>query len=220
MSPASVVKARFRDDTGTTLTELLVAIGIFTMVLVVALSATVLMSGQAARTQVTSDTASQLRTVFQRMDKEVRYASAINAPGVSGGNIYVEYLIPEAATSGVAKCVQWRYVTGSKELQRREWTPGTDADVSTWSTMATNLLNDLSDPNQQPFALHKAGPSGSKVYLRQGLNIYLDAGLRDAQHAAGSQLDVYMVANNSSAASISNDSGGTKVCLVGVAQRP
>lgn len=210
----------FHDDSGVTLVELLVSMGIFTMVLIVSLAATITMSNQAVRTQVVGDSASQLRTVFQRMDKEVRYAEAINPPGTSGGNIYVEYLVPASATKGVPLCVQWRYVSGTKELQRRTWTPGGDGDLSAWSTMVTDLRNDLTDAAQQPFALHYAGQAGSKVYLNQGLSVYLDSGLSTARIDSGSQLDVYMVARNSSTSSVSNDSSGKRVCLVGGAQRP
>lgn len=210
-----------RDDSGVTMVELLVSMGIFTMVLVVALAATVTMSNQAVTTQVVGDTSSQLRTVYQRLDKEVRYAEAINPPAVSNGDIYVEYLVPSTATKGDELCVQWRYVTGSKQLQRRTWTPGSDADLSGWSTMVTDLRNDLGQTDQQPFAMHYAGlQTDSKVYVHQGLDVYLDAGLGSARESAGSQLDVYLVARNSSPDSVTNDGMGTQVCLVGVAQRP
>ncbi|WP_152650660.1 PulJ/GspJ family protein [Demequina aurantiaca] len=208
------------DDSGVSVVELIVAMGIFTMVLVVSLAATVSMSNQAVSAQVVGDTASQLRKTFQSMDKELRYADAINAPGTSGGNIYVEYQVPATAIHGEELCVQWRYVTASNELQRRTWTPGTDADLTGWSTFVTDLQNDLTKADEQPFALHRAGPTGSKVFLRQGLDVYLDAGLSNNKVDAGSQLDVYMVARNSSAESVSNDPSGTQVCLVGGAQRP
>jgi hypothetical protein len=33
---------------------------------------------------------SRLYNVFQRLDKEIRYASVVSTPGVVGGDIYVE----------------------------------------------------------------------------------------------------------------------------------
>src|SRR5690554_5723000 len=81
-------------DVGMTLTELIVAMGIFMAVLAVFGAAIVTMSQTTVRAQATSDSTSQVRTVFQRMDKEVRYASEINMPGAAGGDLYVEYLVP------------------------------------------------------------------------------------------------------------------------------
>lgn len=211
-------RLRVADDTGVTIVELLVAMGIFLLVLVVFLAATVTMSRQAVSTQAIGDSASQLRTVYQRLDKEVRYASALNVPGTSSGNIYVEYLVPASVGTGEAQCVQWRYMTAEGELQRRTWKPDDASTVSEWSTMVVNLRNDL--PSEQPFVFHRAGPDGAKVFVRQRLDVYLDAGLGEAGDAEGSQLDVHMVANNSSTLSETNLDETHQVCLVGGVQRP
>lgn len=216
-----ILRQRLRnEDRGVTIVELIVSMGIFVMVLVVFLAAMVTMSRQAVRTQAVGDSASQLRTVFQRLDKEVRYASAINAPGHSDGDIYVEYLVPESTGAGEELCVQWRYLVAAKELQRRTWTLGDADSASGWQTMVTGLRNDLSDPAQQPFVFHRAGPVGSVIYLRQGLTVRLDAGMGEAGDPAGSQLHVFMVARNSSTASETNAGTTNRVCLVGEVQRP
>lgn len=206
-------------DSGMTLTELIVAMGIFTMVLVVSLAAVVTMSQTTVRAQVTSDTTSQIRTVFQRFDKELRYASEINSPGASSGDYYVEYLVPATVADSDSMCVQWRYETDADELQRRTWEPGVPEGVSGWATMVTGLRNDLSDADQRPFVVHDAGPDGTKVFTRQKLDIYLDAGLGDAGDGRGGQLKVTFVALNSSVASETN-SGADTVCLEGAVQRP
>jgi prepilin-type N-terminal cleavage/methylation domain-containing protein len=208
-----------RDDRGVTLVELLVAMGIFSIVLVVFLAATGVMARSTVRNQVVSDTASQLRTAFQRFDKEVRYAHDINAPGTSNGNIYVEYWVPASATKGENLCVQWRYNKSTKELQRRTWTQGNAASVTQWITMVTRLRNDLSSSSEQPFTFQRAGTVAGKAYLHQRLHIYLDAGLGSIADDGGSQLDVSFVAQNSSPSSVTN-SGVQKVCLVGTVQRP
>lgn len=210
---------RARQDSGVSIVELLVSMAIFVVVLVVFLAAVTTMSRTTARTQATGDSASQLRTVFQRLDKEVRYADAINPPAQSGGNIYVEYQIPATVGTGEAQCVQWRFVTTTKELQRRTWTPGDASSVTGWQTMVTDLRNDTSDPNQRPFVFHRAGPAGSKVVLRQGLAVHLDAGMGAAGDRGGSQLHIYMVARNSSTSSVGN-TGTDRVCLVGAVQQP
>lgn len=213
------LRERARDERGVTIVELLVSMGIFVMVLVVFLAAVVTMSRTAVRTQATGDSASQLRTVFQRLDKEVRYASAINPPGETAGNFYVEYHLPATVGTGAAQCVQWRYMVSTRELQRRTWTPGVASSVTGWQTMVTDLRNDLSEASQLPFVFHRAGPVGNKVFLRQGLTVRLDAGMGQAGDPGGSQLNVFMVARNSSTASEGN-TGTARVCLVGTVQRP
>lgn len=210
---------RVREDSGVTIVELLVSMAIFVVVLVVFLAAVVTMSQATAKTQATGDSASQLRTVFQRLDKEVRYASAINPPGITSGNYYVEYLVPATVGTGDALCVQWRYMATDGELQRRTWTPGAAASVTGWQTMVTDLRNDLTEPAQRPFTFHRAGVVGSKVFLRQGITIHLDAGIGEAGDQGGSQLHTFMVARNSSVNSVGN-TGTDRVCLTGAVQRP
>lgn len=208
---AAISRLRERPaDAGVTIVELLVAMGIFSVVIAVFMGAVVTMSNSTVRSQVVSDTASQLRTVFQRLDKEVRYASDINTPGTVNGRIYVEYLVPASTATGAPLCVQWRYVTATRELQRRTASPGVPSSATGWATMVTDLRNDLSVPGQQPFVVTRAGNHGSIVYLRQTLDVYLDAGLGAAGSGEGGQLDVRLVARNSSTAS--NTNNGSAVC--------
>ena len=207
------------DDSGMSIVELITAMGIFTFVLVVFLAATANMARSTGRNQVVSDTSTQLRTVFQRLDKEVRYASDINMPGSAGGDIYLEYWVPANAASGESMCVQWRYDTSENRLQRRTWEQGDPSTVTSWTTMVTRLRNDLTSTAEQPFVVRLAGPSGGKVYLHQRLEVYLDAGLGPGMKNAGSELDVSFVAQNSSTASVTNN-GTSKVCLAGGVGRP
>ncbi|WP_297082200.1 hypothetical protein [uncultured Demequina sp.] len=212
--------SRRGDDSGLTVVELVVSMGIFAAVIVVFMTAVASMSSSTVRTQAASDATSALRTVYQRLDKEVRYASEINPPGVVGDDHYVEYLIPESTGTGDPLCVQWRVDASEAELQRRTWTPGDASSVSAWATMLTDLRNDLTDPDQQPFERRRAGVDSGIVYLRQSLHVYLDTGLGDELDAEGGQLDVTMVANNTSTSSVTNGSTGDTVCLVGGVQRP
>ncbi|WP_084037789.1 hypothetical protein [Demequina sp. NBRC 110053] len=218
----SVLRGRWRDkgDEGFSVIELVVTMGIFTTVLVVFLAAVVSMSQTTARAQATSDSASDIRTVFQRLDKEVRYASEINAPGTAGGDVYVEYLVPATVATSEELCVQWRLETDAMELQRRTWPPADPDAVTGWATMVTNLRNDLTDPAQAPFIRHSAGTTADgKVYTKQRLDVYLDAGMGEAREGGGSQLDVTFVALNTSVNSETNASAD-RVCLAGGVQRP
>lgn len=217
------VRARLRktgSDQGMTLVELIISMAIFSVVLVVFLGALSVMARNTVKSAATADSADQLRNVFQRLDKEVRYASDINTPATSNGSIYIEYWVPASAGNGESTCVQWRYVKAKDELQRRTWIQGDPDSVSKWLTLATRLRNDLTDSSQQPFTIHRAGTFGGKTYLHQRLDIYLSSGLgTEDDDARGSQLDVSFVAQNSSTASVTNG-GSTNVCLTGSVGRP
>ena len=207
-------------DRGMSILELIVSMGIFSVVLVVFMSAVATMAKTTVKSQATSDSADQMRNVFLRMDKEIRYASDINTPGTANGAVYVECWVPENAANSASMCVQWRYVIATHILQRRTWTYGAPGTVTGWITMATDLRNNLAVPAQQPFTIHRAGALGSKVYLHQRLDVYLSAGLgADTSDSRGSELATSFVAQNSSTASVSNP-GVTKVCLTGTVQRP
>lgn len=126
-----------------TLVELIVAMGIFTVVIAVFMAGLVVMTRNTARAQVTADAADSVRRVFQRLDKEVRYADAINAPGagVSGAR-YVEFRTPATVSaSGVVMCTQWRWVPSTSTIESRVW-PDSSATLPGWSTVATHVVND------------------------------------------------------------------------------
>lgn len=203
-----------------TLVELIVAMGILMVLLVISMAAIMSMTRNTVRAQAVTNAADQLRVTFQQLDKEVRYASDINDPGSSSSAIYVEYLVAANAATGDAQCVQWRYVTDSGELQRRTWAPGSTTP-SSWSTAVTRLRNDLTKPDQQPFVFVRAGNHDGKVYTSQQLKVFLDTGLGDARDVRGGQLDVTLVALNSSTASTTNGPAGTgSVCTTGGIGRP
>lgn len=199
-------------EEGMTLVELIVAMGILTIMLTVSMAAITTMTQDAVRSKSVTDAADQLRVTFQQMDKEIRYASAINAPASTGTGYYVEYLVEANAASGAEQCVQWRYVTASGELQRRTATPG--GTPSEWRTTVTKLRNDLTVAAQRPFTLAKAGVSGDKVFTKQQLAVYLDTGMGTAKDPRGGQLNVQLVALNSSTSSPDT------VCLTGGMNRP
>lgn len=195
-------------EDGMTLVELIVAMGILTVLLSISMAAVVGMTRSTVKAQAVTNASDHLRNTFQQMDKEVRYSSAINTPGEVDGSIYIEYLVDSNAASGVQQCVQWRYNTAAGELQRRTWLVG-DSAGSAWRTTVTGLRNDLSDPSQQPFRVTAIGNDGGVVLTKQQLHVYLDAGMGDAGDSRGGQLQVQLVALNSSASSPNT------VCMTG-----
>jgi hypothetical protein len=88
------------------------------------------------RTEATSDALSQITVAFGRLDKGVRYASAISLAGVgtAGGTTadpYVEYL---TSYTGPKTCNELRLHVATKQLQQRSWLQSsTPLVLSTWT---------------------------------------------------------------------------------------
>lgn len=187
-----------RGDEGVTLVELIVALGVFTTVIVVFLAGIVTMTSNTARAVSVSDSGSVARTVFQRLDKEVRYASSINRPGKGGsGAQYVEYLIQVVEGGKDARCIQWR-VTTNGELQRREAAGTAGTSPGAWLTYTDDVRNDLNVPAQLPFTFSRA----DSTYANQRLAVNLD--IRPSTNHAGAGLTAELVARNTSSSSTSN----------------
>jgi prepilin-type N-terminal cleavage/methylation domain-containing protein len=121
-------RGRSKDERGFTLTELLVSMGIFALLLALDNS----------------------RKVVTLLDKQVRYANAINTPGTgTDGNFYVEFRVGN--TNQQQTCYQWRWVTTAKTLQYRTWMPdlfggaGTPAATS-WVSIGTGVSKSGATP--------------------------------------------------------------------------
>lgn len=192
-SPAS------RDDSGVTLVELIVALGVFTAVIAVFMAGVVTMTKNTARAVSVSDSGSVVRTVFQRFDKEVRYASSINRPGKGpSGAYYVEYLIQVVEGGTPERCIQWR-VSAAGELQRREAPGPGGGGAGGWTTtFSEDVRNDLNVPAQVPFKFSPA----DNVYANQRLSVNLD--IRPSTKHAGAGLETEFVARNTSSTSTTN----------------
>lgn len=186
------------DDSGLTLVELIVSMGIFTVLLSMFMAGVVIMTRDTTRAVGVSNAGDSTRKVFQRLDKEIRYASSINRPGVGAtpGTYYVEY-IQTAVDAGLKpKCTQWRYTASTHKLEVRTWRV-TPAVATAWHLEATNVRNDLAVASSLPFQFSPA----DSISLRQQLRVYLTVG---SGTKPGAELDSVFVARNSSASSPSN----------------
>lgn len=135
---------------------------------------------------------------FQRLDKQVRYATAVGNPGPEAdGAYYMEFstlnVAKDTSTGATPKntrCHQWRVKSGM--LQTRTWEvtppPANHAYGWTgWRTVATGIMNNLSLGAERPFnrAPLYAG------YVHRGLEVSLyvkrsDRPLGRAQVSPGS----------------------------------
>lgn len=196
------VLRRRGDDSGMTLTELIVSMGIFSVVVVIFMAGVVVMTKNTARAQAVGDSGDAALKIFQRLDKEVRYSSAVNAggAGTTAGTYYVEYLITAVDAAAQPKCVQWRYSSATRKLDRRTWPNVAAPTASAWLTMATTMRNDLSVAAQRPFVFTPADSTN----VNQRLTVHLDLGYGAANGKRGAAIDSVFVARNTSTSSQSN----------------
>lgn len=192
------------DDAGMSLVELIVAMGIFTFVIAVFMGGVVVMTKDAGRAAAVADSGDAALRVFQRMDRQVRYATSINGAGAgtTPGTYYVEYLMNAVQAGQSPICTQWQYSSSARTIAVRSWTDVAPRTPTAWSIVATNVRNDLSIPSEVPFVFKPADP----ISLHQQLYVHLDIGHGPSGAAGkkGAGLDSVFVARNSSSESQSN----------------
>jgi prepilin-type N-terminal cleavage/methylation domain-containing protein len=140
-------------DAGFTLAEVVVSVAIMSVFLTVFTGGILQMFRMTNKSESAAIAQSQLTVVFQRLDKEIRYATAIDSPGTgpNGTDQYVQYVVVE---SGVSKCRQLQLTANAELLQIRSWTRGAlPAAPSAWTTLASGVT---SVPGTMPFMLDPA----------------------------------------------------------------
>ena len=200
-------------DKGFTLVEAVVAMFVFLTALSVMTAVVAAMTASMRKGDGISQAADQVRLVFQRLDKQVRYAEAISVPGAgSDAAWYVEFSAEDnerdSRTDPARKadrCHQWR-VRPDGHLQTRTWlvTPnGTTSEATAWLTVATGINNNLA--TEPPFL---PPPTGGRLQAtptatpaprdHQGLTV--DFRARRSNRPPGvAQLKATFFARNSSA---------------------
>jgi prepilin-type N-terminal cleavage/methylation domain-containing protein len=117
-----VLRRVHRDERGYSLTELLVSMAIFAILLALITAATISMFSSLRRQTGQTDNLDNSRKVITLLDKQVRYANAVNTPGTgTDGNFYVEWRTGNLNQQQT--CYQWRWVTAAKTLEWRTWQP-------------------------------------------------------------------------------------------------
>lgn len=187
-------------DTGFTLTELLVAMSLFSILLAVFMAGIVQMTKDTVRVQNVSDAADEARRAFDRFNRQIRYASAVNRPVEVGSDWYLEFQTTATGTA-TAQCTQWRLVHSTQQLQLRTWDDVTGATASAWVTIASRVAN---DPDaQQPFTFSPADLTNT----RQRIGLFLT--ITNGQ-PGGAEVSGTFVARNTSTTTQTNaaaDSG-------------
>ena len=150
---AALRRRTSESESGMTLVELLVSMGILTVIVGIFMGGVVVMTKDTSRAQGVSNAGDAARKVFQRMDKQARYANNVNGAGsgTTSGTWYVEYLVSGVQPGQSPLCVQWRYTQSTRKLETRSWRDVAPRTPSAWLTMATNMRNDLAVVAQRPF---------------------------------------------------------------------
>ncbi|GCE77349.1 PulJ/GspJ family protein [Cellulomonas biazotea] len=201
-----------------TLVELLVSMAIFTILVSVVMGGVVIMSRNTVRTDMTVAASDGVRTAFQRMDRQVRYAEAINFPGSGAdGRRYVEFRVgATVSANGKAMCTQWRWDPTTGRVERRSWEDKPSPSIPGFSTIVSDVQAPLSggaDP--YPFRMVKATDANP----RQRLVMRLRVG--DPSFTRTVESESEFVARNSSKNSLTNNdsvSAGVSdipVCMAG-----
>ncbi|MEU4214703.1 hypothetical protein [Actinoplanes sp. NPDC026623] len=161
------------DDAGTSLVEMLVTMGIMSVMMVVFTTAILQVYRTVSATETLNDAQNELSRAFQRFDRELRYASWISSVG-TGSTWYVEF-----AGANPTKCNQLRLVSGPPGsdaqgvLQLLTWTLGTPPAPGTpGQTIASQIVTSgaglapfftKQDYGAMPYASPTATPSGGAV---------------------------------------------------------
>jgi prepilin-type N-terminal cleavage/methylation domain-containing protein len=174
-------RIRSTADSGITLIEVVVALSIMSVLMAAFTAGIIQMYRSANASESLSRTQSQLNVTFLRLDKEIRYASAINDPS-GGPDYYVEYLTTNA---GSPQCQQLRLGVDGK-LRLRSWPNTSPATASGWTTLASGVSS-----VGTPFAL-VTEPKSSFERLRLNLVARPESG----GTATSARLDVTFTALN------------------------
>jgi prepilin-type N-terminal cleavage/methylation domain-containing protein len=82
----ATLRARLASDDGFTMIDVVVTMVILGIVMALFSSAMYQIYGAQERTETTANSQSQIVTAFQRLDKQIRYASAISRQGAVGAD--------------------------------------------------------------------------------------------------------------------------------------
>jgi type II secretory pathway pseudopilin PulG len=190
----SHLRARARRDgeRGTTLTELLVSMGIFSLCMTVVFGAVILVMRKSLDVQKSADAASELRLALAQIDRQVRSGNVLFSPADEA--TYVSTCVGDATTksgtcmriftqsNGSEKCVQWQLINdpahpGTKLLRSRSWatTWVTTGDLTGWGTVARGLT--LTPGAANPFTLQapETLDGGPTLYAGRLLGVRLES---------------------------------------------
>ena len=190
-----IVRRRIRGEDrerGTSLMEMIVGMGLMGVFLAVFTASMLSVYKASNHTESVTVSSGQLNAAFLRLDKLIRYASAISTPTSSpnaAGNYYVEI---QSTNTGSTVCTQLQLNTGTTVLSQRSWqvpSAGSATGITAFGALASGI-----QPNGQPFVLV---PNGSVDFEQLTFNLQSSLG----GQGTSSDSTVTFTALNSNAAS-------------------
>lgn len=166
-----------RQDAGFTLTEMLVAMMVFSVAIAMVYTALVKIQRYTGDVQGSADANFQLRQAIAVIDRQVRSGNVLYSPanetspssctatGTDAGTCMRVY----TQANGAQRCVQWQVIAdpahpGTQMLRSRSWATDwqTTNNFTGWETDARGLVP---TPSQPPFTLQGAVNAYSSRYL-------------------------------------------------------
>jgi prepilin-type N-terminal cleavage/methylation domain-containing protein len=188
------------DEQGFTMIEVVVTLVIMSIVMVIFSTGIAQVFGVQNKVDAASNAQGQLTIAFQKLDKQIRYASGISQAGTLNGDPVVEYL---TSFTGVNTCTELRL--HNNQLQQRTWLQSSAASPPVPSpTVLAPLASYLS--GSTPFTVTDAGAT----YNYQQLEIAVTATYGTGRNAISRQSDITFTALNTTQTA-NNDS----VCTEG-----
>jgi type II secretory pathway component PulJ len=129
------------DDDGITLVELMVSMTVMAVFMAVFTGSMVEIYRSQNKNEASTAAMAQINNAFLKLDKEIRYASAVSTEGTASGSRYIEFLTI-SPTSGAKSCTELRYSPTSQLLQQRTWAQSSGTpSPSAWALLASNVIS-------------------------------------------------------------------------------
>jgi prepilin-type N-terminal cleavage/methylation domain-containing protein len=147
----TLVRRLRRDERGITLSELLIAMSILSIVMVIFGSVLASVQGAVVRQDSLSRTLDNTRLALQQLDHEMRSGNVLYDPALENGSgagavtsctgcLPGYTLRVYTQTNSLFKCVLWK-IDANQNLMTREWPPLDTDSARPWRVVATGIVN-------------------------------------------------------------------------------
>ncbi len=192
----SAVRGGGSRDGGMTLIELLVSMGLFTILLGIFMSGVAAMTDLTVRSRSATESSDEVRRAYQRLDKQIRYAAAVNRPGVVGQDEYIEFQTTAVDVGTDVMCSQWKLDASADTLAFRTWPDVDGATASSWTVVASRVVNvSTTDPVFTYLAI-------DEDHTKQRVEVFINV---ESNQGDGAELRSTFVALNSTPTTVTDE---------------
>ena len=143
------LRRRVAHDEGMSLVELVVSMGIMSIVLIVFGTVLASVQRQVIAQEKLSAANDEARLAFQQLDRELRSGNVLYDPATEAVpnmrlRVYTQANAPTRGTLGAPTgylCKLWRIRGATQRLQVRSWVPGSTLWLDDWRTVADYVVN-------------------------------------------------------------------------------